>query len=337
MTHLFSIASSPLLATGALGLILVTLAILFSGLALGATVFTSSIANSLKETLEEIVDDDSDGAQDNMVMPRFLTEGKMGDNFVDDLEYGGPGLAPEKPEGTEMQAGTVKEGYLTRYLARTFALKLIVTEEALEDAKYPKAINAAKRLKRALYKTVDIDATNILVRMFSSSYVGGDGVALSSTAHTLPQGGTFSNQMATPQSPSRAALIVATTQMRKFPGHDGITEGYEPAAVVCPVDQWAAWEVILRSSHAPEPGEFNAINVIQSTLDIDLITNKYWTNTTTNWCVKTNADNGLKWLWRRKPKSNTWVDNDQQLMKYAISARWARGWSDPRAVLCVNA
>lgn len=302
-----------------------------------ATVFTSSIANSLKLTLQEIVDDDSDGYEDSLIMKMWCEEDKMSDNFVDDLEMGGPGLASEKPEGTEVQAGSIKEGYLTRYLARTFGLKLIVTEEAMEDAKYPKAISAARRLKRALYKTIDIDATNILVRAFNSAYVGGDSVSLSSTAHTLPQGGTFSNQMATPQSPSRAAVIVATTQMRKFPGHDGLTEGYEPKAVIHPVDQWAAWDVILHSTHAPEPGEFNAINVVQSTLDIEAVPNKYWSNTTTNWIMKTNCDNGPKFLWRRRPKSRTWVDNDQELMKYSISARWARGWSDPRSVLCVNA
>lgn len=302
-----------------------------------ATVFTSSIANSLKETLNDIIDDDTDGVMDDLLMKKWLDVESMSDNYVDDLEYGGPGLAVEKPEGTEVAAGTIKEGYLTRYLARTFALKLIVTEEALEDAKYPKAIAAARRLKRAMAKTIDIDATNILVRQFNTAYVGGDGLPLASASHTLPHGGTFSNLMATPQSPSRAALIVATTQIRKYPGHDGITEGYEPVCIVHPVDQWGAWEVVVRSTHAPEAGEFNAINVVNSSLDIDLYPNKYWQNTTTNWTLKTDCDGGMKWLWRRKPKSRTWVDNDQELMKYSISARWARGWSDPRSVLCVNA
>ena len=88
-----------------------------------------------------------------MTVFKIFEEGSMDDNFVDDLEYGGPGLASEKPEASEVQAGSIKEGYLTRYMARTFALKLIISDEALEDAKYDKVIMAAKRLKRAMNKT----------------------------------------------------------------------------------------------------------------------------------------------------------------------------------------
>src|SRR5689334_4682382 len=106
--------------------------------------------------------------------------------------------------------------------------------------------------------------------MFNTSFVGGDGLPLASASHTLPQGGTFSNTLAVPQSPSVAAVIVATTQAKKLPGHDGITEGYEPKCIGCPVDQWAAWSVILNSTHKPEPGEFNATNVVNTDLSLDV-------------------------------------------------------------------
>ncbi|MEE9219985.1 MAG: hypothetical protein V3U34_00410 [candidate division NC10 bacterium] len=301
------------------------------------TVFTSSIANALKETLETIVDDDTDGYEEKALLHQWLDELKMEDNYEDDLESGGPGLASEKPEGTEIPLGSIREGYITRYIARTFALKLIITEEALEDRKYPKILNAARRLKRAMWKTADIDATNILVRMFNTAFVGGDSQPLGSASHTLPHSGTFSNVMAVPMSPSRASVIIATSQIAKYPGHDGVTEGYEPRIAVCPTEQWAVWEGLLGSRFAPEPGEFNEINVVNQTLDIRAVPNKYWNNTTTNWALLTNNDNALNFRWRRRPRNRTWVDNDQELMKYAISARWARGWSDPRAIYCVEA
>jgi hypothetical protein len=302
-----------------------------------STVFTSSIANALKETLEQIVDDDTDGYDKSAILHQWLDEMKMDDNYEDDLESGGPGLASEKPEGTEIPTGTIREGYITRYIARTFALKLIITEEAIEDRKYPKILNAAKRLKRALWKTADIDATNILVRMFNSAYVGGDGQPLGSASHTLPHGGTFSNVMAVPMSPSRASIIIATSQVRKFPGHDGVTEGYEPKVALCPTEQWALWEGLLKSKFAPEPGQFNEINVVNQSLNLRAVPNKYWNNTTTNWALLTDNEYALNFRWRRRPRSRTWVDNDQELMKYGISARWARGWSDPRAILAVEA
>jgi hypothetical protein len=51
----------------------------------------------------------------------------------------------------------------------------------------------------------------------------------------------------------------------------------------------------------------------------------------------TDAELGLMWFWRRKPKSNTWVTEDKTMMNYAITARWSRGWVNPRAILFSNA
>lgn len=302
-----------------------------------STVFSSTIANSLKDTLDMIIDDTSDGLEDGAIFKKYMDEQEMSDAYEDDLEMGGPGLASETAEGTDIAAGTIREGYLTRYVARKFGLRLNVTEEALEDSKYPQVIRAAKRLKRAMWKTVEIDCANVLARQFNTAYVGGDGQCLSSASHTLPHGGTFSNVMATPMSPSRIAVTVATSQIRKYPGHDGITEGAEPKKIVCPTEQWAVWAGIAKSERAPEPGNYNEINVVNSELDITVIPVKYWSNTTTAWCIKTDAEAGPNIRWRRRPKSRTWVENSNEVMCYSISARWGRGWSDPRSWYGVNA
>jgi hypothetical protein len=301
-----------------------------------STTFTSTIANALKNTLEQIVDDKTDGYDKSAIMHQWLDEMPMADAWEEDLESGGPGLATEKPEGMEISTGSIREGYPTRYIARVFGQKLIVSEEALEDNKYPKIINAGRRLKRSIWKSIDIDATNILVRAWNTAYVGGDGQPLFSASHTLPHGGTFSNTMGTPIAPSRAAVIIATSAMRKLPGHDGITEGYEPKRVLCPTEQWAVWEGLTRSKFAPEPGQFNEINVVERQ-DLQVVPNKYWNNTTTNYAFQTDCEYGLNFRWRRKPRSRTWVENSQELMLYSITARWARGWSDPRAAYGVQA
>lgn len=301
-----------------------------------APVFTSDIADGLKLTLDEVIDDNLTNYRQKAIFPKWMGQSNMQDNFEDDLEMGGPGLAAEKSEGAEMQAGGIQEGALTRYIARTFALKLVVTEEAVEDSKYPQIIAAGSRLPRAMWKTADIDATNILARAVNASYVGGDGQPLASATHTLPGGGTFSNLMAVPMSPSRIAVATATTQMRKFPGHDGIIEGVEPKAAIYPQEQWFIWDGLRMSEKNPESGNFNEINVVNK-LGIEGIPVKYWTNTTTNWGLVADIDNGFKFKWRRKPRSRSWVSEDQEIMKYGISARWARGWSDTRCILFVNA
>lgn len=302
-----------------------------------STFFNSSQANALKETLDMIIDDDTDGYAKKALYPKWLDERGMSDAYHDDLEMGGPGLATEKTEGQEMDTGSITEGALTRYIARTFALKLLVTEEALEDQKYDRVIRAGRRLKRAMFKTVDIDMAQMLIRGWNTSYVGGDGQPLFSASHTLPHNGTFSNTMAVPIGPSVQAVTIATSEIRKFPGHDGIVEGNEPEKVLCPTEQWAVWDEVLNSRMVPEGGNFARINVVNQSLSLSVLPIKYWSNTTTNYCFLTDCDYGLCIRWRRRPRSRSWVDNDQEIMKYGISARWARGWSDPRCAYGVQA
>ncbi len=300
-------------------------------------VFTSTAALALKQTLEDIDTDDSGSDGSKAVFTKWMTTKSMADNYVEFYEVAGSGLAGEKPEGESIPVGTIYEGPLTRFNARTYGQRMIVSDEALEDLKYDKVIMAAKRNSRSLWKLADFDATLILVRATSASFVGGDGQPLASTAHVLPGGGTYSNMLATAMSPSKAALVIANAQLMQQVGHDGLIDGVEAKKAVYPVQQWGVWREVLGSSNDPTPGAFNAINVINRDLSIQGVPIKYWTNTTTNWALITDADLGLMWFWRRKPKSNTWVTEDKTMMNYAITARWTRGWVNPRAVLFSNA
>ncbi len=303
---------------------------------MSGTIFSSTIFNSFKETLDSIVDDRLGENESALVCKKWMKVGSMDEAYVDDLEMGGPGLAAETDEGEEITVGTIREGFLKRYIPRKFALKLIVTDEAMEDNKYPETLRLAKRLDRAIYKTFDIDMTSILIRATNTSYVGGDGVPLASAAHTMPGGGTFSNTLSVPMAPSALALATVRSLVMKLPGHDGITEGYDIKKVVFPTEQWAGWKQILGSEKSPEAGNFAAINAVYD-LDIKPVPVKYWNNTTTNWGVITDVDNGIQAKWRRKPKSNSWVENDNETMKYSVSARWASGWSDARGFFFSNA
>ena len=296
-------------------------------------VFTSTVATNLKPILSDIVDDKMDGLEDGLVMKQFMEVKSMSDAYDIDLEMGGTGLASEKPEGQELALGGIFEGAQTVYIARAFGLKFLVTEEAKEDSKYPEVLQLARRAKRALYKTVEYDAAAVLARAFNTAYVGGDGQPLCSASHTIPNGGTFSNTMAVPMTPSRQAVITARAQAMLYPGHDGLIEGYQLKKVLFQPAQWGLWQGICGSSYAPEPGNFNEINVVNQKIKLEPVEVKYWTNTTTNSIFQTDCDCGLTWKWRRRPRAKTWLDNDMEIEKFGISARWARLWSDPRCVV----
>ena len=300
-------------------------------------IFTSTAALALKDTLEGIDTDEHGSEGSKAVFTKWMTVKNMSDNYIEYYEIAGSGLAGEKPEGESIPLGTIIEGPLTRFNARTYGQRMIVSDEALEDLKYDKVIQAAKRNQRSLWKLIDFDATLLLVRAANSSFVGADGQPLASTSHVLPGGGTYSNMLATAMSPSKASLVIATAQLMQQVGHDGLIDGVEPKKAVFPVQQWGVWREVLGSSNDPTPGAFNAINPVNRDLSITPVPVKYWTNTTTNWALITDADLGLMWFWRRKPKSNTWVTEDKTMMNYAVTARWSRGWVNPRAILFSNA
>ena len=302
-------------------------------------VFTGSIGQSLKRTLDNIIDDPHDGldSKNFAQYKRFCEESMMADNYVDDLEMGGPGLLSAKPEGQEIAVGNLSEGAKTRYIATTYAMKMIVSKEALEDEKYTDVIRAGRRLKRSAVQTTDITATNMLVNGFDTAFPGGDGLPLWSASHTLPDGGTFSNLAAAPAAPSVSALVPIISQIKKMVGHDGIAQGYQAVRILSPTEQWGDWVEILKSSMEPVTNNFATINVIKSEESLSNASLKFWDNTTSSWAVQTDVDNGLQVKWRRKPESESWVDNGGQNLLYSVSMRFDTGWSDPRCSVGVNA
>lgn len=298
-----------------------------------AIITTTNVYKSLKAILDNVITDPVDSGKSDLIYPKFMEVKSMSDNWEVDQEVAGTLLLREKAEGANAEVGSIQEGYEKRYVARTWALHLHIAEEALEDTKYDKYIGAAKRLTRSGYKTQDLDATNLLIRATNTSYVGGDGVPLASASHTLPYGGVWSNVADVYQTPSRAALIAAITKAGKYPSPNGMTEGYQIKKLVVPLAQWATWEGIVKSRLVPESNN-NEINVVGpggSMGGIEVIPNKYLDQaSTTFWGAITDADNGLQWRNRRKMRSRTWVDNDAEVMKYGVSYRADKGWSDAR-------
>lgn len=297
-----------------------------------AIIVNSNGYKGVKAILDNIITDPKMGKSD-LIFPKYMKIRSMADNYVIDQEVAGSLLLQEKAEGETAAVGSIQEGYETRYTSRTQALHIHVAEEALEDAKYDSYIAAASRLLKSAYKTQDYDATNVIIRSTNASYTGGDGVVLGSASHTTPYGGTWSNIADTYQTPSRAALISAITKVGKYPSQNGLTEGYMIKKIVGPLAQWGTWEGILKSGQVPEDNrnELNVVGPKGSMGGIEFVPIKYLdASSTTLWGAITDADDGLQWLNRRKIRSRTWVDNDAEVMKYGVSYRAAKGWSNPR-------
>ena len=300
---------------------------------MATTISTGTIFNSLKETLDGIIND-KDNAKDRSSYRKWVDVKGMSDYWVDYLEMGGPGFMAVKQQHEEMGAGEVVEGYKKRFTARTYALQLVISREAVDDGKYKEAIRLTERLKRSAEQTKDMLMTGMLADGWNTAVGIGDGLSLFNSAHTLPNGGTSSNNLATPLTPSVTSYATVRSAVRKLPDHSGITHGAEPIRVLFPTEQEDQWEEILYSKMRPDAGNFSAINVVNRDLmgkTNQIVPLKFWDNTTTNWCVQTDEDMGACLLERVPTKAVSWVDAGHMSLHEGVYCRFDYGVIDGRA------
>ena len=131
-------------------------------------------------------------------------------SFEEETKLSGFSAAPVKNEGSAIAYDNAQEAWTARYNHETIALGFSLTEEAIEDNLYDSlSARYTKGLARAMAYTKQVKAAAVLNNGFSSSYPGGDGVALFSASHPLISGGTNSN------IPSTAADLNETSLDRK--------------------------------------------------------------------------------------------------------------------------
>src|SRR5262245_36902072 len=97
---------------------------------------TSNIRASLKPTSDEVWGDEMKGPRVYESCGFRVTSTK--DAYVDDQEYAGTGVAPQKQEGQMIAVDEVVEGFGKRYTMRTFGLRMVVSEETIMFKKYDK-------------------------------------------------------------------------------------------------------------------------------------------------------------------------------------------------------
>lgn len=299
-------------------------------------IFRSDIAIMLMSTLARVSYTKDNGDMD---IDQYYDVGSMTGPYEDQLEVGGPGLASEAEEGEEFGTGTIDEGTVTRYRARKVGILITMTRECIEDGppEWKKVIKTSMHCERAVRKTACVDGASLFCNGFSTAYPVADGAAMFSASHLLPNGDTYSNLMADPLGPSHQGMIVAISDCKVMPDYEGFRSGQEIEALIHPVEQWADWEVVFGSPMQPTPGNYAAINVVNRSYgNIKRVALKFWDNTSTDWAVKTDADDGLQWKWRRRPESSSWVDEGREVIKSKRSARYAFGITNCRGVYGVS-
>ena len=258
-------------------------------------------------------------------------------NYEEDVQLTGFGLVPVKSEGQGVQYDSEVQGFTTRYTHVAYALGYIVTKEELDDNLYEQV---SKRRSAALAmsfrQTKENIGANIYNRAFNSSYVGGDGVALCSTAHPNTSGGTFANTPTISADLSEASLEDALIAIMGFQNDRGLLINVMPRSLIIARQEWYNANRILKSVYTPGSAN-NDINVLKDTnaLPEGIVMNHYLTSPHA-WFIRTNIQNGLKYYSRVGISFDQDNDFDTMNAKAKGYERYSFGWTDPRAIYGVN-
>ena len=258
-------------------------------------------------------------------------------NYEEDVQLTGFGLAPEKPEGSGVAYDSEIQGFTTRYTHVAYALGYIVTKEELDDNLYEQVSRRrAAALAMSFRQTKENIGANIYNRAFNSTYKGGDGVELCSTAHPNTSGGTFANTPTVAADLSEASLEDALTALMGFQNDRGLLINVMPRSLIVARQNWWNANRILKSAYTPSTAN-NAVNVLVATnaLPEGIVMNHYLTSPNA-WFVRTNIQNGLKYYSRVGIQFDQDNDFDTMNAKAKGYERYSFGWTDPRAIYGVN-
>ena len=180
-------------------------------------------------------------------------------------------------------------------------------------------------------QTKEIIGANIYNRATSGSFLGGDGVALLSTAHPNVSGGTFSNRIAVDADLSEAALEQATIDIAGFRDDRGLLIAAKPQKLVIPYQlQFEAQRILNADGRVgTDLNDPNAIK--QMGMFNNIVVNHYLTDPDA-WFILTDVADGLKYFERRGDAFEMDNDFDTENAKFKATARYSFGWSDPRAI-----
>ena len=258
-------------------------------------------------------------------------------NYEEDVQLTGFGLAPVKSEGSGVSYDSEIQGFTTRYTHIAYALGYIVTKEELDDNLYEQVSRRrSAALAMSFRQTKENVGANIYNRAFNGTYLGGDGVALASTAHPNTSGGTFANKPSVDADLSEASLEDALTAVMGFQNDRGLLINVMPRSLVVARQNWWNANRIMKSAYTPTTAN-NAVNVLVATnaLPEGIVMNHYLTSPNA-WFVRTNIQNGLKYYSRVGIQFDQDNDFDTMNAKAKGYERYSFGWTDPRAIYGVN-
>ena len=252
--------------------------------------------------------------------------------FEEEVMLSGFGSAQVKPEGGSVNYDDATETFTARYTHETLALAFSITEEAVEDNLYDKISSRyTKALARSMSNAKQVKGANVLNRAFNSSYTGGDGLELCSTAH-VTLGGNVKNELSTAADLNETSLEQALIDIAGMKDERGMKISLNGTKMVIPVNLQFTAERLMKSSQRVGTAD-NDVNAVKSMgmIPQGYVVNNFLTDTDA-WFIKTDAPNGLKHFQRTPVSTKMEGDFETGNVKYKARERYSFGWSDWRGI-----
>jgi len=252
--------------------------------------------------------------------------------FEEEVMLSGFGNAGVKPEGQSVNYDAATETFTARYTHETLALAFSITEEAIEDNLYDRlASRYTKALARSMANAKQVKAANVLNRAFNSSYTGGDGLELCSTAHVIVSG-TEQNELSTAADLNETSLEQAMIDIAALTDERGLKIAASSRKMIIPSALQFTAERLLKSVGRTGTAD-NDISAVVSmnVIPQGYVVNHYLTDTDA-WFIKTDVPNGLKHFVRAPIKTAMEGDFETGNVRYKARERYSFGWSDWRGV-----
>jgi hypothetical protein len=253
--------------------------------------------------------------------------------FEEEVLIVGFGDAKVKTEGQGVSYDNASEGFTARYTHETVALAFGLTEEAVEDNLYDRlGARYTKALARSMAHTKQVKAANVLNNAFNTSFPGGDGQPLISTAHPLAYGGTLANRATTMSDLNETSLENALISVSTFVDDRSMILALQGTKLIVPPQLQFVADRLLDT-----PGRVGtADNDINAIKNMGLLPQGYAVNHFLSdndaWFLLTDCPDGFKHFERSPISTSMEGDFDTGNVRYKARERYSFGFSNPRCV-----
>ena len=148
--------------------------------------------------------------------------------------------------------------------------------------------------RSAMAYTKQVKGASVLNNGFSAQYVGGDGVALFSTAHPLVNGGTNANTPSTQADLNETSLEAAVIQIAAWTDERGLLIAAKPKKLIVPPALMFVADRLLETELRVGTND-NDINAIKNMGAVpEGYTVNHFLTDTNAWFLTTDVPNGMK-------------------------------------------